>query len=59
LKIPITHKERAGRVAQGEGPEFKLQYCKKKKINTLFLREKPKSFIIEDDVNFSMMPFSV
>jgi hypothetical protein len=33
--------------------------AKKKKINTLFLREKPKSFIIEDDVNFSMMPFSV
>jgi hypothetical protein len=23
--------KRAGRVAQGEGPEFKPQYCKKKK----------------------------
>jgi hypothetical protein len=29
LKIPIT--KRAGRVAQSEGPEFKPQYCKKKK----------------------------
>jgi hypothetical protein len=28
-KIPIT--KRAGGVAQGKGPEFKLQYCKKKK----------------------------
>jgi hypothetical protein len=25
------HKNRAGGVAQGEGPEFKPQYCKKKK----------------------------
>jgi hypothetical protein len=25
------HKNRAGGVAQGEGPEFKSQYCKKKK----------------------------
>jgi hypothetical protein len=30
LKNPIT-KNWAGRVAQGEGPEFKLQYWKKKK----------------------------
>jgi hypothetical protein len=30
-KIPIT--KRAGGVAQGEGPEFKLQYHKKKKNN--------------------------
>jgi hypothetical protein len=29
LKIPIT--KRAGRVAEGEGPEFKPQYHKKKK----------------------------
>jgi hypothetical protein len=28
-KIPIT--KRAGEVAQGEGPEFKTQYHKKKK----------------------------
>jgi hypothetical protein len=31
---PILKKattKRAGRVAQGEGPKFKLQYCKKKK----------------------------
>jgi hypothetical protein len=28
-KIPIT--KRPGRVAQGEGPEFKSQYQKKKK----------------------------
>jgi hypothetical protein len=25
------HQKRAGGVAQGVGPEFKLQYCKKKK----------------------------
>jgi hypothetical protein len=25
------HKKRAGGVAQGEGPEFKPQYCKKTK----------------------------
>jgi hypothetical protein len=25
------HKKRAGRVAQGVGPEFKPQYCQKKK----------------------------
>jgi hypothetical protein len=25
------HKNRTGGVAQGEGPEFKPQYCKKKK----------------------------
>jgi hypothetical protein len=30
LKKPIT-KKRAGGVAQGVGPEFKPQYCKKKK----------------------------
>jgi hypothetical protein len=29
LKIPNT--KRTGGVAQGEGPEFKLQNCKKKK----------------------------
>jgi hypothetical protein len=29
--------KRAGVVAQGVDPEFKLQYCKKKKISTLFL----------------------
>jgi hypothetical protein len=33
LKIPIT--KRAARVAQGEGPEFKLQYHKKKKKERL------------------------
>jgi hypothetical protein len=27
------HKNRAGGVAQGEGPKFKPQYCKKKKKN--------------------------
>jgi hypothetical protein len=30
LRDPIT-KTWAGGVAQGEGPEFKLQYCRKKK----------------------------
>jgi hypothetical protein len=27
----MLHKNRVGGVAQGEGPEFKPQYCKKKK----------------------------
>jgi hypothetical protein len=27
----IFHKNKAGGVAQGEGPEFKPQYCKNKK----------------------------
>jgi hypothetical protein len=31
LKKPFT-KKRAGGVAQGVGPEFKPQYCKKKKV---------------------------
>jgi hypothetical protein len=31
LKKPFTKKNRAGGVAQGEDPEFKPQYCKKKK----------------------------
>jgi hypothetical protein len=34
LKIPITTK-RAGGVAQGVGPEFKPQYCKKKEVNVV------------------------
>jgi hypothetical protein len=32
-RIPIT--ERTGGVAQGEGPKFKPQYCKKKKKRKL------------------------
>jgi hypothetical protein len=28
--LKTLHKNRAGRVAQGEGPEFKPQYLKKK-----------------------------
>jgi hypothetical protein len=31
LSQKTFHKNRAGRVAQGEGPEFKHWYCKKKK----------------------------
>jgi hypothetical protein len=31
LSRKTLHKNRAGRVAQGEGPEFKPQYCQKKK----------------------------
>jgi hypothetical protein len=31
-KKPFTQKNRAGGVAQGEGPGFKPQYCKKKNI---------------------------
>jgi hypothetical protein len=38
-KIPVT--KRAGRVAQGEGPEFKPQYHKKKKKE-----KKPLSIIL-------------
>jgi hypothetical protein len=30
-KKTLTKKERSGGVAQGVGPEFKPQYCKKKK----------------------------
>jgi hypothetical protein len=32
LSQKTYHKKRAGGVAQGVGPEFKPQYCKKKKI---------------------------
>jgi hypothetical protein len=38
-KIPIT--KRPGRVAQGEGPEFKSQYQKKKKKSREGDREGP------------------
>jgi hypothetical protein len=31
LSRKTLHKNRAGAVAQGKGPEFKPQYCKKKK----------------------------
>jgi hypothetical protein len=31
------HKNRAGGVAQGEGPELKPQYRKKRKINNNFI----------------------
>jgi hypothetical protein len=31
LTQKYSSQKRAARVAQGEGPEFKLQYCKKKK----------------------------
>jgi hypothetical protein len=31
LSLKTLHKNRAGRVTQGEGPEFKPQYHKKKK----------------------------
>jgi hypothetical protein len=31
ITVPIFHKNRAGGVAQGKGPEFNPQYCKKKK----------------------------
>jgi hypothetical protein len=36
LKIPIT--KRAGGETQGEGPEFKSQYCKKKEKSFLHVR---------------------
>jgi hypothetical protein len=32
------HKNRAGGVVQGEGPEFKSQYCKKKVIKRLRIK---------------------
>jgi hypothetical protein len=31
------HKKRSGRMAQGLGPEFKSQYCKKKIAFVLYL----------------------
>jgi hypothetical protein len=34
-KKPITHKKRAGGVAQGVGPEFKSQYHHQKKMMTM------------------------
>jgi hypothetical protein len=34
LSQKTFHKNRAGGVAQGEGPEFKPKYCKKKKKKT-------------------------
>jgi hypothetical protein len=40
LRDPVSktlHKNRAGGVVQGEGPEFKPQYCKKKSILINFL----------------------
>jgi hypothetical protein len=49
LKIPITKRKRAGRVAQGEGPEFKLQYHKKKKKERNF----PYLCIIYSKLEFS------
>jgi hypothetical protein len=39
LKKPIS-KIRAGRVAQGEGPEFKPQYCKKQTRDSKILNSK-------------------
>jgi hypothetical protein len=38
LTKPIT-KKRAGRVAQGIDPEFKHQYCKKKKKKNLHFKK--------------------
>jgi hypothetical protein len=38
LSQKILHKNRAGGVAQGEGPEFKPQYCKTKNTLNLPLR---------------------
>jgi hypothetical protein len=35
LSQKALHKNRAGGVAQGDGPEFKSQYCKKKKTITV------------------------
>jgi hypothetical protein len=39
LSRKTLHKNRAGGVAQGEGPEFKLQYCQKikKSVGTKWL----------------------
>jgi hypothetical protein len=34
-KLPITKIKRAGGMAQGEGPEFKPQYCPKRKKELL------------------------
>jgi hypothetical protein len=41
LSQKTLHKNRAGRVAQGEGPEFKLQYHKtKKQKQNIIVKEK-------------------
>jgi hypothetical protein len=37
LSRQTLHKNRAGEVTQGDGPEFKPQYCKKLLKTTLFL----------------------
>jgi hypothetical protein len=48
--------KRAGGVAQGVGPEFKLQYCKKKKIeNCLFLS---KTFFVFYLIVFVLIVFT-
>jgi hypothetical protein len=43
LSWKTLHKNRAGGVAQGAGPEFKPQYQKEKKKKSLFFRENKKS----------------
>jgi hypothetical protein len=40
-----THKNRTGGVAQGEGPEFKPQYCKNQSINKRILKYSCRNFM--------------
>jgi hypothetical protein len=49
-KIP-SQRKKAGRVAQGEGPEFKTQYCKRRNKNVKFLL-----YSVEDRVFLSIIP---
>jgi hypothetical protein len=49
------HKNRAGGVAQDEGPEFKSQYCKKKKKRSKLLFYKMKSLRARHSMNATVL----
>jgi hypothetical protein len=46
LSQTTLYKNRAGRVAQDVGPEFKSQYCKKKSPKSHYLSKKSKDFAV-------------
>jgi hypothetical protein len=50
LAQKTLHKNRAGGVSQGEGPEFKPQYHKKKKKKKCGKRGKGRSLPIEEGI---------
>jgi hypothetical protein len=45
LSRRTRHKNRAGGVAQGEGPEFKPQYCKQKQPRSVISKTRWKRFL--------------